>query len=416
MLKITGGNKLYGDVDIPGAKNSVLPIMSACLMNDAEVLLRGVPHISDCDAMSKILGIMGCRVVHSGGDMLISTRNATLSSISPLLAGEMRSSVFMLGPMLMRFKQAKLARPGGCDIGRRPIDIHLAGLRDMNVVVREDEEYVYCDASNIKPAEIYLQFPSVGATENLMMVACSAVGRSVIRNCAKEPEIVDLAKFLNSLGASIKGAGGHTIVVEGKGKTFNRSIIYTPIADRIVAGTYALACAMTGGELNVKGVKSEFFSSVLSKISKNSCYIKYYNDRINIISHARPHALDYVVTAPYPGFPTDMQSQMIAYLAIADGDSIMVENMFETRYRQVPQLVLMGADIKVDGARAYVRGVDKLHGAKVVATDLRGGASLVLAGLVAEGDTYLDGTHFLDRGYDRIDQVLSSLGAQIFRL
>lgn len=410
---IDGGLPLDGQVNICGAKNSILPLMAASILTDEIVVLHDCPNISDVDSMIKILEGLGSKIIKNGRDIVIDNSNVENMQIPGSLAKELRSSIFLLGSLLSRLKQAKVAYPGGCDIGLRPIDIHIAGLKELGIDIQEQGGYIICNAQNMKSADIVLDLPSVGATENLMMSAVFIKGRTVIRNCAKEPEICDLQRFLNCMGAKIKGAGSSVIIIEGVDKL--HGVEYTPIPDRIVAGTYLIATAMCGGNVELINVNSEHISSLISKLSKTTCKIYIKNDRILIKSRGRQKSLDCIETMYYPGFPTDLQSQIMAMQAISKGTSVIVENIFETRFKTASELKKLGADITIKGRVAVVRGVRELIGGEVVATDLRGGASLVLAGLAAKGQTVIKDIHHIDRGYEDMSEVLGSLGANIRR-
>lgn len=410
---IDGGLSLDGSLRICGAKNSILPLLAGSILTDEIVVLHDCPHISDVDSMIKILECLGSKIIRKDRDLVIDNSNLADHEIPSTLAKELRSSIFLLGSLLSRLKKAKVAYPGGCDIGLRPIDIHIAGLRELNIDIQEQGGYIVCNSQNSRSADIVLDLPSVGATENLMMSSVFLKGRTIIRNCAKEPEIVDLQKFLNTMGAKIKGAGTSVIIVEGVEKL--HGIEYTPIPDRIVAGTYLIATAMCGGSVELCNVNSEHISSLISKLSKTTCKISIKNDRILIKSKGRQKSLDCIETMYYPGFPTDMQSQMMAMQSISKGTSVIVENIFETRFKTASELKKLGADISIKGRVAIVKGVKQLTGSQVVATDLRGGASLVLAGLVASGQTCIKDIHHIDRGYEDMAVDLTSLGARIRR-
>ncbi|MDE6188840.1 MAG: UDP-N-acetylglucosamine 1-carboxyvinyltransferase [Clostridia bacterium] len=410
---INGGRPLEGTVEIRGAKNSILPLLAGCILTDEIVVLHDCPHISDVDSMIKILEVLGCKIIRKDRDLIVDSGGVCNSQIPSSLAKELRSSIFLLGSLLSRLKKAKVAYPGGCDIGLRPIDIHIAGLRELNIDIQEQGGFIVCNSQNAKCADVVLDLPSVGATENLMMSSVFVKGKTVIRNCAKEPEIVDLQKFLNAMGAKIKGAGSSVIVVEGVDRL--HGVEYTPIPDRIVAGTYLIATAMCGGNVELKNVNSEHISSLISKLSKTTCKIYVKNDRIIVKSKGRQKSLDCIETMYYPGFPTDLQSQIMAMQTVSRGTSVIVENIFETRFKTASELKKLGADVTIKGKVAVVRGVKELIGSEVTATDLRGGASLVLAGLVAKGETIVKDIHHIDRGYEDMSLDLSALGANIRR-
>ncbi len=411
---INGGNKLYGGVKIQSAKNSVLPILAAAVLTDGTITILDVPQITDVSNMVKILTRLGCKAVFSGDNLIIDSSSANCFEIPSGLAHELRSSVFLLGSLVSRFKMAKIAFPGGCDIGLRPVDLHLTGLKRLGVEITEESGYILCKCEKLMGNEIMLDCPSVGATENIMLAAVKAEGTTVIKNAAREPEIEDLQKFLNMIGAKVRGAGSGTVVIEGVrslgGATFK------PIHDRIEAGTFLVATAMCGGEVELECSCAENLSSLLHKLRENGCIIRIKNDKISLESSRRLTSVKTIETQPYPGFPTDLQAQITALCCICRGQSIITENLFETRFKYVPELRKMGADITVINRSAFVRGVDKFKGATVVAHDLRGGAALVLASLAAEGvSEVLDISH-IDRGYGRFEQKLGSLGGDIKRV
>lgn len=411
---IEGGNPLEGSIDVKAAKNSVLPLLAACILTEDKVTLRNCPDISDITNMLKIMINIGCVVERDDmGNITVDSSDIYCGEVPCVLAKELRSSIFLMGPMLSRVKKAKISYPGGCEIGMRPIDIHLSGLRELNIDINEEYGYLDCDASKAEAAQIVLDLPSVGATENLMMASVFLEGKTVLRNCAKEPEIADLQNFLNLMGAKISGAGSSVIVIEGVKKL--HGVEYTPIPDRIIAGTYIIAAAMCSGNVELRGVVPEHIYSLIAKLSKTACKIYCKNDKIIVKSKGRLRSLDRIDTMYYPGFPTDMQTQMLALQTISKGTSVIVENIFETRYKTVPEFKKMGADITVRDRTAIVRGVSRLKGAEVCATDLRGGASLVLAGLAAEGITEVKDIYHIDRGYEDMSRVFAELGAKIER-
>ena len=411
---VEGGVKLYGRVVAQSAKNTVLPLLAASVLTDEQVKIRGVPLINDVENMLRILSEVGCKIKRQKDCVIIDSSNATSHEIPARLTKELRSSVFMLGSVLTRFHRAKISYPGGCDIGLRPIDLHLAGLKRLGVEIVEKDGYIHCETKQLRGAEILLDFPSVGATENIILAAVKAEGITVIRNAAKEPEIVDLQNFLNAMGARVRGAGGGTVVVEGVKRL--HGIEYTPIGDRIEAGTYLISVATCGGEVEVQGVSAENIAALLHKLRENGCKIHTKNDKILLESSGDLKSVNLVETMPFPGFPTDMQAQYTALSCTACGSTLVVENLFETRYKYAAELKKMGADITVRGRSALIRGVEKLHGASLTASDLRGGAALVIAALKAEGNsTILDISH-IDRGYADFEGKLKKLGAKIRRI
>ena len=411
---IDGGEKLYGKVEVQRAKNTVLPLLAASVLTDEQVKIRGVPTITDVENMLRILSEVGCKIRRQKDCAVIDSSNAVSHEIPQRLTKELRSSVFMLGSVLTRFRRAKISYPGGCDIGLRPIDLHLSGLKRLGVEIVEEGGYIDCRADKLVGAEILLDFPSVGATENIILAAVKAEGVTVIRNAAKEPEIIDLQNFLNAMGARVRGAGGGTVVIEGVKKL--HGVEYTPIGDRIEAGTFLIATACCGGEIETSGVSAENIAALLHKLRENGCKIHTKNDKIILQSDGNLKSVDLVETNPFPGFPTDLQAQYGALSCTCFGTTLVVENLFETRYKYAMELKRMGADITVRGRTALIRGVNKLHGAKVTAGDLRGGAALVIAGLVAEGQTTVLDLSYIDRGYAEFEYKLKKLGAKIRRV
>ena len=411
---IDGGARLYGKVEIQGAKNSVLPLLAASILTDKQVKIRGVPTISDVENMLRILTELGCDVRRNKECTVIDSANAASHELPARLTKELRSSVFMLGSVLTRFRRAKIAYPGGCDIGLRPIDLHLKGLQRLGVKIVEENGYITCSADILKGADILLDFPSVGATENIILAAVKAEGRTLIRNAAKEPEIIDLQKFLNAMGARVRGAGSSTILVEGVKKL--HGVEFAPMGDRIEAGTFLIAAATCGGEIETKGFFSENIAALLHKLRENGCKIHIKNDKIVLQSQGRLRSVNLVETMPFPGFPTDLQAQYAAFCCTTQGATLIVENLFETRYRYAAELKRMGADVTVRGRTAFIKGVERLHGACVTASDLRGGAALVVAALGAEGQSSVMDISHIDRGYADFEYKLKKLGAKIRRV
>ena len=411
---IDGGEKLYGKIALQSAKNTVLPLLAASVLTDEQVRIRNVPTINDVENMLHILSEVGCVIRRNKEYVVIDSSNAVSHEIPARLTRELRSSVFMLGSVLTRFQRAKISYPGGCDIGLRPIDLHLSSLKRLGVKIIEKDGYIECQAEKLRGAEILLDFPSVGATENIILAAVKAEGCTIIRNAAKEPEIIDLQNFLNAMGARIRGAGGGTIVIEGVKRL--RGIDYTPIGDRIEAGTYLIAAATCGGEIQTIGVPPENIAALLHKLRENGCKIHTKNDKIELSSDGRLKSVNIVETMPFPGFPTDIQAQYGALCATARGTTLIVENLFETRYRYAAELKRMGADVIVRDRTAIIRGVERLHGACVTASDLRGGAALVIAALKAEGQSTVMDLFHVDRGYADFEGKLKKLGAKIKRV
>lgn len=410
---IEGGRPLNGEVEIQSAKNAVLPLLAAAVLTEQKVVIHKCPRITDVLNMVQILCELGFKTRFEGEELEIDGADAANHEIPAALAKEMRSSVFMLGSVIARFGKARIAYPGGCDIGLRPIDLHLSGLRRLGVKISEDGGYIDCKCEELCGAEIVLDCPSVGATENIMLAAVKAKGRTVIRNAAKEPEIVDLAGFLNRMGAKVEGAGGAVISVEGVAKL--KGVEYTPISDRIEAGTFLIASAMCGGELFLKNTDADNIASLIHKLCEISCKIHTEDDKIYIQSERRLSP-KLVETSPYPGFPTDLQAQMTALACICEGSTVIVENLFETRFKHIPELIRMGADITVRGRSAFIRGVKTLKGADVFAGDLRGGAALTLAAISAEGLSSVSDLSHIDRGYSGFEYKLRRIGAKIRRI
>ncbi|MGE5632998.1 MAG: UDP-N-acetylglucosamine 1-carboxyvinyltransferase [Caulobacteraceae bacterium] len=412
---INGGHRLEGEVRIDGSKNSVLPILAATIISGKESVIHSVPELRDVELLSGLLRSIGCKCFSENGTLIVKSNNPLDTSIPEKPVREMRSSIILMGAMLARNGQVKISYPGGCEIGPRPIDIHLSGLKRLGAKVMEAHGYINCECDKLKGAEINLDYPSVGATENIMLAATTAEGITVIQNAAKEPEIIDLQNFLNGMGAKISGAGTSTVKIEGV-KDFH-DVEHTVIPDRIVAGTLMAAAAITGGNIVLNNVINEHLKSITSKLTESGCIITEYQNSLHIICSKKLKAVEVIKTLPYPGFATDMQAQMMAAMTIAKGTSIFIETVFESRYKHVEELMKMGASIKVDGRTAIVRGVKKLTGAEVRAGDLRGGASLVLAGLAAEGTTVVDNVKLhIDRGYDKLENKLAKLGADIHRI
>lgn len=412
-LVISGGNTIAGEVRVGGAKNSVLPILAATVLNGGINVVHDIPKLLDVDIMEKILTSLGCSVKRENGTIIVNSKELTNYEIPEELVREMRSSIIFLGAMLSRCGKVKVSYPGGCEIGLRPIDLHLKSLREMGAKIEEKHGFLICEATQLKGCDIQLDFPSVGATENIMLAAIFAKGITVIRNAAREPEIIDLENFLNAMGAKVSGAGTATIRIEGVEKLYD--VEHNIIPDRIVAGTYLVATAITRGEIVLKNIIHEHIQSILYKLRESGCIVQIYNHSLKLIAPKQIKAIESIRTLPYPGYPTDMQAQMMALMALSDGTTIFAENIFENRYKHANELVRMGANIKVDGRIAVVKGVPRLSGATVVAQDLRGGAALILAGLAAEGKTIIENTKHIDRGYENIHEVLSGLGAKVIR-
>lgn len=412
-LVIEGGKPLSGTIVIQGAKNAALPILAASLLAEGTTTIDSVPHLLDIDVMLNILRELGCRAEHTGDTVVLDTTSAHTSHVPETLMKQMRSSIFLMGPLLARFGEAQVYQPGGCAIGERKIDLHLQGLQALGAEIEEAHNRIVCRASKLVGADIHLSFPSVGATENIMMAAVLAEGRTTLSNAAREPEIQDLQRFLNAMGAKIMGAGTDTITIDGVSRL--TPCRYKVIPDRIVAGTVMVAAAATRGQVNLQETQPAHLSSLIHVLRRAGVQIVVDGDIIKVGSSARPKAVERIVTSPYPAFPTDLQSQIMVLLALADGVSILKETIFEGRLKHVDELSRMGADIRVDLNAAFIRGVPRLYGATVEATDLRAGAALVIAGLAAQGRTVVEQVHHIDRGYDRIETMLTRLGARITR-
>lgn len=419
---INGGKSLCGEVEITSAKNAYLPILAGCILSNKPILLHKCPKYNDVINMLKILKSLGAKItpqtndgeLHNSCDILVDCSQLSVHTIPHELASVLRSSIFMLGSILGRFKKARVAYPGGCEIGARPIDLHIKGLKNLNVEISDKHGILSCEGKNMKGGVVNLDFPSVGATENIMLAAVLTKGTTKIFNAAKEPEIVDLANFLNTLGAKISGAGTSDIIIEGVSEL--NGCEYTPIPDRIIAGTYLIAGLICGGDITIRGFIPQHNQVLLEKLKDVNSKMEICGDTLHLISNGYHNCISKIETSPYPGFPTDLQAQILALQTIGKGTSIIIENLFETRFKHVPELVKMGAQITVKDRTAIVNGVEKLYGASVNATDLRGGVSLVLAGLVAEGYTTVNNVFHIDRGYYQLENDLSKLGADIKRI
>ena len=411
---ISGGKRLTGTARAAGAKNAVLPLLAATVLGEGESVLRNCPALSDVYAMLGILTAAGCETNFKDGEIRICTDAVSETFLHGDLVRELRSSVFLLGPMLTSYGSIRMGFPGGCAIGKRPVDIHLDALRKMGAEVEERDGTIMCTAERLHGAVIHLPFPSVGATENIMMAAALAEGITVIRNAAREPEIRELQNFLNAMGAEISGAGTSNIIISGKKKLYG--VEWTVMSDRIEAGTLLLAAAATGGEIFVKDAPAGDMEAFLSCIRKTGARVELQPDGIAVKAPKRLSAVGKVTTLPHPGFPTDLQSQLLAAMAAADGVSMIKETIFENRFKVMKPLRLMGADITLSENCACVNGVRRLHAARIRAEDLRGGAALVIAALTAEGRTVVENVGLIDRGYDRLELTLNELGADIIRI
>ena len=404
---------LKGKVRTSGAKNSALPILAASLLGTEDIILEDVPNLKDIEVMCEVLTSLGAKVeILDKGIIKINSSNINNYVTRYELMSKMRASFLVMGPLLTRLGKTKTSLPGGCAIGTRPIDLHLKGFKALGANINSDHGNISAYAERLIGDKIYLDFPSVGATENIIMAAVLAEGETIIDNAAMEPEIVDLASFLNKLGADIKGAGTSTIRVKGVKKLGGG--VHSIIPDRIEAGTFMVASAITGGDIIVENVITSHIKPVIAKLKEIGCQVIENGDSVRVIGTKNLKPTD-IKTLPYPGFPTDMQAQFMTLMSLCKGTSVVIETVFENRFMHVDELKRMGADIKIDGRSAIIQGVDNLTSAPVKASDLRAGAALVLAGLVADGVTEIDNIYHIDRGYDGIEEKLSKLGAIIYR-
>jgi UDP-N-acetylglucosamine 1-carboxyvinyltransferase len=413
-LLINGGVTLDGNVRISGAKNAVLPILAATLLADGPATIENVPHLHDVTTTVELLGCMGV-MVSIDEKLSVEVDSSTIENYTAPyhLVKTMRSSILVLGPLLARFGEAEVSLPGGCAIGSRPVDLHIKGLQDMGAEIDVSNGYIHAKASRLKGTRLVLDIVTVTGTENLMMAAALAEGITTIENAAREPEVVDLANFINAMGGKISGAGTDTIIIEGVEKLHGTR--YRVLPDRIETGTFLVAAAITGGRIKVKDTAPKLLDAVIDKLREAGAKIEVGDDWITLdMEGKRPKAVN-IRTAPYPAFPTDMQAQFAALNTIAEGTSTVVETIFENRFMHVQELKRMGADIEIEGNTAIIRGVDKLTSAPVMATDLRASASLIIAGLVASGETEVQRIYHIDRGYENIEEKLALLGAKIRR-
>ena len=410
-LIIQGGKKLEREVQISGSKNAALPIIAGTVLIKGKTTLYNVPNIQDVQTMFEIIKDIGGKVTKKNNKIIIDTSKIHTYEISENLMRKMRSSVILAGAIIGKYKKANFSYPGGCEIGSRPIDLHLKGFEKLGINIKEEYGEIICEADRIMGTQIHLDFPSVGATENIILASCLAEGVTVLTNAAKEPEIEDLVKFLNKAGAKIKGAGTDRVEIIGVKKL--TEVSYNIMPDRIEAGTYLVAGAITGGNLKVTNLNSNHIEPILNKLEEAGCVLKIEKNTVEIKAPKRIKAVD-IKTMPYPGFPTDMQSIFGALLTTAKGTSIITENIFESRYKYVQELNRMGAKINVEGRTAVIKGTKRIQGASVVASDLRGGAALVLEALVAKGVTQVDNVHYILRGYENIVDKLKNLGAKIY--
>ena len=414
-IVINGGKRLEGEIPVQGAKNSALPLLAATVLCGGESVLHNCPHLSDCDAACRILECVGCRCRREKNTVTVDSSVITGTEVPTQLMREMRSSIIFLGSVLARCRTCRLSFPGGCELGPRPIDFHIKALKEMGAVIEERHGYLECSApKGLHGARITLSFSSVGATENIMLAAALADGVTEIHNAAREPEIVDLANFINKCGGRIKGAGGSTVVIEGREKLTGCE--HRIIPDRIAAATYLYCGAITGGELILTNTDHLALRPITAVLEQMGCSIYTYGEGSVFINARRPLVSPGTIrTNVHPGFPTDAQPPLMALTAVSAGTAVFVENIFENRFKHASELARLGANISVEGRVAVVIGVKSLSGAELVATDLRGGAALVTAGLAADGTTKISGISHIDRGYENIEQVLRSVGADIKR-
>ncbi|WP_312813120.1 UDP-N-acetylglucosamine 1-carboxyvinyltransferase [Sedimentibacter sp.] len=401
---------LNGNIRVDGSKNAILPILAATLLTDEECIIHDVPYLQDVQVMCKLLESLGANVEKTENTLKISVKNIKTCEAPYELISKMRASFLVMGPLLARCNSAKVYMPGGCAIGTRPIDLHLKGFKYLGADVKSESGYVNAVTEKLTGNDIYLDFPSVGATENIIMAASLAAGETILENAAEEPEIVDLANFLNSMGANIIGAGTKTIRIKGVKKLHKTE--HTIIPDRIEAGTYMVLAAATGGNVTIENVVSSHLQPVIAKLREAGAIVEEYDDKIKVVSDGNIKPVD-IKTLPYPGFPTDMQAQFMAMLAIAEGTSIIHETIFENRFMHASELSRMGANVKIEGSSAILKGSSKLSGAKVKATDLRAGAALIIEGLIADGETEITEVYHIKRGYANIIEKLQNIGANI---
>ena len=414
-LKIIGGNKLSGSITCSGAKNAALPMLAATILSDKPIIFKNLPYLQDITTMFEILGSMGADItLNESMDFMISTSQLHDFEARYELVKTMRASILVLGSLVARHGFARIALPGGCAIGTRPVDFHLDALEKLGAKIELKNGYIEASSKKLIGCEINFPGVSVTGTENIMMAAVLAKGQTVLRNVAKEPEVEDLANFLNSMGAKIIGAGTDEIIIDGV-ENLNGTEFSIP-ADRIEAGTYLIAAAITGGDVTISNVQAPRMNNILDKLKLSGASVIVGNDTIQLIMENDFILPVDISTAPFPGFPTDMQAQFTVLNALSDGSSVVTENVFENRFMHVQELNRMGCDITVKGSNAFIKGVKSLNGAPVMATDLRASASLILAGLCAKGETIVDRIYHIDRGYERIEEKLSYLGADITRL
>ncbi len=412
-LLIAGGARLSGEIAISGAKNAALPILCSALLTTEPVTFTNVPRLNDIGTLLRLLEQMGVKVTRDGDTVTLDAAGVNNPVASYEMVKTMRASILVLGPLVARFGEARVSLPGGCAIGARPVDQHIKGLQAMGAEVKVEHGYVHAKVPRLKGARLFTDMVTVTGTENLMMAACLADGETVIENAAREPEVVDLANCLVAMGAQISGAGGDVIRIRGVKALHGAT--YRVMPDRIETGTYLCAAAVTGGEVRLTQTSGSYLDAVIDKLMDAGCEIHTERDAIRLTAPARLNAVS-LRTAPYPAFPTDMQAQFMALNAVAEGTAVIRETIFENRFMHAVELQRLGADIKIDGNTAFVKGVPRLQGATVMATDLRASASLIIAGLVAEGETTVERIYHLDRGYEKLEAKLAALGANVRRL
>ncbi|MDP4127859.1 MAG: UDP-N-acetylglucosamine 1-carboxyvinyltransferase [Bacillota bacterium] len=411
-FSITGGKTLEGTINVSGAKNAVLPIIAASLLCAEPIQLDDAPDLLDVNVMNQVIAALGATVERKGSTLKIEARVIDCIEAPYDLVSQMRASIVTMGPLLARKGHVRISHPGGCAIGSRPINWHLKGLEALGAEVKMDHGYLDVSTKGLRGARIYLDYPSVGATENIMMAAAMAQGTTLIENAAQEPEIVDLATFLNEMGGKVRGAGTSIIHIEGVNEFHGAS--HTVIPDRIEAGSYLLTAAATGGDVLVRNVIADHLKPLIAKMVEAGIHMKEEDDGIRIIGDGVYNAVD-IKTQVHPGFPTDLQAPFMAFVTRANGTGLFTETVFENRFMHVDELKRMGADIKIEGRSAIVQGIQRLNAAPVTATDLRAGAALILAALTAEGTTVIRGIHHIDRGYEKVEEKLSRIGADIVR-
>ncbi|NLK36541.1 MAG: UDP-N-acetylglucosamine 1-carboxyvinyltransferase [Epulopiscium sp.] len=409
--RVEGGYPIAGEMETKGSKNGVLPILAAVLLTESEVILHHCPLISDFFLTLEILKSLGCRIKRDGRTVIIDASFADKSSIENEIVQKMRSSIIFMGALLGKYGEACVGYPGGCEIGVRPIDLHLKAFREMGVTIRDEKGFIYCTSKSINGVKINLDYPSVGATENILLLASKAKGQTIVYNAACEPEIVQLAEFLNACGAKITGAGTECIVIDGVQRMHGTE--FTIFPDRIEAGTLLCAAAITGGEIHLKKVKPDDMRQTLLRLDEVGCKMIEGQNEIYLKAPRVLRPVDIIYTGPYPNFPTDMQPQMMSVLTLARGTSIISETVFEARFKHIAELCRLGADIHVEGQTAVIKGVKKLQGCHVIGRDLRGTAALILAGLSAEGETVVENSQYVERGYEEFEKTLTALGAKI---